>query len=433
MKKAIVASLIVMMGLLTVNCPEKKDDNNAALLALLLLSSQGRSGQDLCDGVGVPRPTQILEGTITTPITVSGSAILRGTVFVRGGGSITVNPGSVVFGESGSSLFVSEGGSLTAEGSQNNPICFTSANEVGKRAPADWGGIVVIGNSSNVTRTGANTEGTTPQTYPGTQNATVRLKYVVIEFVGNEVAPGNELNGLSMYAVTNSSDISYVQIHRGLDDGFEWWGGNTPGKYLMVTAGLDDDFDMDEGFSGNLQFLISAKYPNNCGGTVSTDPHGFEMDGFDGNGTSAGSGTDTATAPTVSNFTTIGRNITAGEGMRFREGMRGNFTNGLVYGYITRNFNCINNPGTTGTTNPTVAASVHGQTGKTNAIGSECAAFAASNDLSAVPIVSEGNIAECGAGTNKPDFTSIAGYETKGGGPTAEGKWWNGWTVYRSN
>lgn len=427
--KSLVLALITVMGLATVNCPGKKSDDSSALIGLLALASSAAvAGSDLCDGIGVPTPTQVLEGTINGPVTVSGSALLRGTVNITGGGSLTILPKSVIFAERGSSLFVYENGTLTARGTAAQPICFTSANSVGLRAPGDWGGIVIVGNGTS-TRT-ATTEGTTPKTYPGTQDGIANLSYVVVEFVGNEVAPGNELNGISSYAVkAASSSYDHIQIHRGLDDGFEWWGGNVSGQYLMVTGGMDDDFDMDEGFSGTLSYLIGVKYPNSCGGTVSTDPHGFEMDGSDTNG-SGGTGLSN---PTVSNFTTLGQSITAGEGMRFREGMRGTFTNGLVFGYLATSINCINNAGTAGNTSPTGSnANFKTESGKAVTLGGQCVALTASAELTSAPIVDLGNISACGIGGNKPDFTSTAAYATLGGGPVSQGKWWDGWTVYRA-
>lgn len=420
--KGLVLVLIAMMSVTAANCAkEKKDDS--LLLAALLFANQGIAGSDLCDGVGVPAPTQVLEGTISTAVTVSGSAILKGTVNVTNGGSLTVLPKSVIYGERGSSLFIYEGGSLKAEGTASQPICFTSAAVVGSRAPGDWGGIVVIGNS-NLKAFGAagvntkNSEGTTPRPYPGTQNATAKLKYVVIEFAGNEVAPGNELNGVSSYTVTQDSSYDYVQIHRPLDDGFEWWGGNVNGTHLMVTGGQDDDFDVDEGFQGSLTHLIGAKYPTSCGGTISSDPRGFELDG---NATASDVGTPSN--PTISKFTSIGQSIVGSKGLTVRDRHTGNFSSGLVYGYPTANFECTTAGATGSWTN------IKGQSG----IGSltVCGAMVDNAELTSVPVVSLGSIPSCGNG-EKPDFTTSFGDGSLGGGSVAEGKWWEGWTVYRS-
>jgi len=275
-------------------------------------------GESICDGASATNP-ETISGEISSSRTISGSAILDGTVTVKSGATLTVTPGTAIFGNRGSSLFVLPGASLVAEGTAASPICFTSAQLKGSRFPGDWGGVVLIGNGS--TTRNSTTEGTTPQSYPGTSANNSRLKYVIIEFAGNEVAPGDELNGLSMYSMNNSGSdesLQYVQVHRGLDDAFEWWGGNIKGKYLIGTGNLDDDFDMDEGYGGagstTLQYLISHKYPVSCGGSPSTDPHGMEMDGINsGSGCSTqpctGKG-DGTTNPTVSNYTLIGQGIT---------------------------------------------------------------------------------------------------------------------------
>lgn len=421
-KKSMVLLSIALMGFTMINCPgEKKDDT--ALLAALLFSNQGVAGSDLCDGVGVPTPTLILEGTISTAVTVSGSAILRGTVNVTNGGSLTVLPKSVIYGERGSSLFVYEGGTLNAIGSASNPICFTSASTVGSRAPGDWGGIVVIGNSTLKAFGAAgvdtkNSEGTTPRPYPGTLNSVAKLKYVVIEFAGNEVAPGNELNGVSSYTVTQDSNYDYVQIHRPLDDGFEWWGGNVNGSHLLVTGGQDDDFDVDEGFQGTLTHIIGAKYPTSCGGTISSDPRGFELDG-----NAAAGNIGAVSNPTISNFTSIGQAIVGSKGLTVRDRHTGNFSSGLVFGYPTANFECTTAGATGSWTN------IKGQAG----IGSltVCGAMVDNAELTSVPVVSLGSIPTCGDG-DKPDFTTSFGDGSLGGGSIAEGKWWANWTVYRS-
>ncbi|WP_411824340.1 hypothetical protein [Leptospira sp. 'Mane'] len=386
------------------------------------------TGENVCDGKNVVGSPETISGDITGTKTVNNSAILSGTVTIKSGGKLVVSPGATIFGNRGSSLFIQDNGTLDAQGTAVNPICFTSAQNPGSRYPSDWGGIVIIGNG--VGTRNAVTEGTTPQAYPRTTNSTVTLKYVIVEFAGNEVAPGDELNGISSYTVTNSSNYSYVQVHRGLDDSFEWWGGTVTGDHLLSTGGLDDDFDMDEGFQGTLNTLIGVKYPTTCGGSPSTDPHGMEMDGSHSAGVTPTVGS--YSNPTVSNFTLIGAEVSNGLGQRYREGMLGNFSNGLVYGFAAANFRCDNNTsGGSGNTNPTTT-SVLGQSGKAGSglIGSQCTGLT-DVSLTATPITSLGNIAgtDCGFSATKPDFTTRSGLANNGGGAT---NWWSGWTVYRA-
>lgn len=302
---------------------------------------------------------QTLSGNINTDLTLGANTVLAGTVFVHSGATLTVPAGANVFGTAGSSLFILKGARLVAEGTATNPIVFTSARAAGSRKPGDWGGIVLIGDAYT-TRT-AETEGPIPEAYgnfinPNNADSSGTLRYVRIEFAGNEVAPGDELNCLSMYGAGAGTTLEYVQCHMGFDDGFEWWGGSVQGRYLLATGNNDDDFDMDEGFSGRLQFLIGEKYPTRFGTTPSSDPHGFEMDGSHSNGVTPG-GTLTVrnaatangagyTNPAVANFTVIGYGAGdqpgGSEGVRAREGLRGVFAHGLVYGFST-NLNCVVN------------------------------------------------------------------------------------------
>ncbi len=403
--------------------------------------------ENVCDGKNIGfGGTVTKSGTISASETWSGGIILSGTVSVKSGVKITVEPGTVVFGQRGSSLFFTEGGSIETKGTAASPVCFTSANNLGSRFPGDWGGIVIVSNSSTITRSSAQTEGTTPATYPGTSASASRFAYTIIEFAGNEVAPGDELNGLSMYALDNSGSgaaLDHVQVHRSLDDGFEWWGGNIEGKYLVATGGLDDDFDMDEGYAGTLTNLIAFKYPAACGGSASTDPHSFEADGIN-SGTRSCTVTNSATPtsctsnPTVSNFTIIGQNITASEGMRLREGIRGTFSNGLIFGFKARAIRCNDQtasqdnggfPNTVST-----ISNVSFKAGDSSNQASTCTLTSVTESLTATPITTIGNVSDsdCGFGATKPDFSTLSSVSQKGAQAGDTAKWWDGWTVYRA-
>lgn len=402
-------------------------------------------GETLCDSIGNPT---IIQGNINSPLILGKYTLLRGTVFVNNV-KVTVPKGSVIYGERGSSLFF-KGGELETQGTAAEPVCFTSAQRHGSRFPGDWGGIVFIG-SANATRT-STTEGTTPQVYPGGSAMTVTLRHTIVEFAGNEVAPGDELNSLSQYAV-NSIDYKFVQAHRGLDDSFEWWGGGkSPSthdmKFLIGSGSMDDDFDMDEGFSGNLQYLVSVKYPKACGGSASTDPHGFEMDGRHSS-TCTNSQTPATTDcsnPTVANFTTLGLGISGGAGMRAREGLLGTFTNGLIYGFATR----INGGEASGfsptISNITVISDSAPDSLAASATGTPGITINGTASLSAIPVTDIGSIQDsvgCGFGT-KPDLRTLASVSSgnTGGVPlnlsetvdtvAVPVNWPAGWTVWRS-
>src|SRR5690606_36147159 len=105
------------------------------------------------------------------------------------------------------------------------------------------------------------------------------LKYVRIEFAGYDVTQtGQELNGLSMYAVGSGTTIENVQTVAGLDDSFEWWGGAVDVRNLISYESGDDHFDWTEGYQGRGQNLIALQTavltPRPGTGTVSSDPRG---------------------------------------------------------------------------------------------------------------------------------------------------------------
>ncbi|TGM10732.1 hypothetical protein EHQ81_18105 [Leptospira selangorensis] len=415
-------------------------------------------GEALCDSIGTPT---IKQGTISGTQIWGKYTLLRGTVVVNNNATITIPKGAVIYGERGSSLFFN-GANLVTQGTAAEPVCFTSAQARGSRFPGDWGGIVFIGNG-NGTRTSGTTEGTTPLTYPGSNPSNLTLRYTIVEFAGNEVAPGDELNSLSQYQV-NSATYRFVQAHRGLDDSFEWWGGGLSpstfdGAYLIGSGAMDDDFDMDEGFSGTLKYLISVKYPAACGGSVSTDPHGFEMDGVHASSGFAGcapgaNSTHDCSNPTVSNYTAVGFNFANSFGERHREGLQGSFSQGILWNF-SRNIVCDSTSGF-----PAVNSSisnVHSDNSKTDCMNSAaCGATATGTaptcaasllDLSALPVTDLGSVQDgnfCGHGT-KPDFTTSATVASgaTGGAPvggttdsivgSVTEKWWSGWAVWRAH
>jgi hypothetical protein len=101
-----------------------------------------------------------------------------------------------------------------------------------------------------------------------------------------------------MGSVGRGTSISYVQCSYGLDDAFEWFGGTVNCNHLVAFRCLDDDWDVDNGFRGNVQFGLSIKDPNLADQSGS---NGFEVDN-DGSGSSA----TPATAAVFSNMTIIG-------------------------------------------------------------------------------------------------------------------------------
>jgi hypothetical protein len=302
-------------------------------------------------GVAPGEAVDTLTGTIAENRTLSADTlyIISGFVKVDSTFTLTIPAGTTLVGDTavaGSSLWITRGARIEAEGTADAPIVFTSGQPEGSRAPGDWGGLLIIGNGV-INKTGTvSSEGPQEATEVysgGTDNAddSGTLRYVRIEFAGFDVSAGagQELNSLSMYAVGSGTTLEFVQSMAGLDDGFEWFGGAVDGRYLVSYESGDDHFDWAEGYRGRNQFLIAFQStrldPAAGSGVPSSDPEGFEADGCSGDGCGAGFATQPFSIPVFANFTLVGSGTatTATEGdigMVLRRGTGGYLTNGIV-------------------------------------------------------------------------------------------------------
>ncbi|MHC1737623.1 MAG: T9SS type A sorting domain-containing protein [Ignavibacteriaceae bacterium] len=287
----------------------------------------------------------VVQGDITNDLTLTSSNtyLLRGFVRIKSGATLTVQPGTVIYGENSSqgSLIVQPGGRIIADGTKENPIVFTSEfrKPGASRTPTygDWGGIILLGNARiNVPGGTAQIEG--PGDIYGGNNDDDNsgiLRYVRIEYPGIAFAPNNEINGLTLGGVGRGTTLEYIQVSFSGDDSYEWFGGNVNGKYLIAYKGWDDDFDTDFGFSGKLQFLLSVRDPQIADQSSS---NGFESDN-DGSGSS----NTPLTSPTWYNVTLVGPKQDAAtqinslykRGMHLRRNSQNKISNALIMGWPT--------------------------------------------------------------------------------------------------
>ena len=209
--------------------------------------------------------------------------ILKGFVYVVDGVTLTIEPGVIIKGDKSSkaTLIVERGGKIMAEGTQERPIVFTSSQAPGNRKPGDWGGLILLGKAPN--NQGEQTiEGGVRSKHGGNNsndNSGV-LSYVRVEFAGIEYEVDNEINGITFGSVGTGTRLDHLQVSYSGDDSFEWFGGTVNAKYLVAYCGWDDDFDTDNGFSGNIQFALSLRHPKIGDKSAS---NGFESDN-DANG-----------------------------------------------------------------------------------------------------------------------------------------------------
>lgn len=209
-------------------------------------------------------PLELRGDLVTRTLTKGNKYLIKGQAFVRAGVVLTIEPGTVIFGDKGTkgTLVIDRGGKLIAEGTAAEPIVFTSSLPAGSRDRGDWGGLVILGNAP-VNQSSPAIEGISPAViFGGTDNAdnSGSLKYVRVEFAGIELTPNNETNSITLGGVGNGTKMDYTQVSFGGDDGFEWFGGSMNSKYLVSFAMWDDCFDVDFGFTGKVQFGVTVSY-----------------------------------------------------------------------------------------------------------------------------------------------------------------------------
>jgi hypothetical protein len=234
---------------------------------------------------------------------------ITGLTFVRGG-TLTITAGTKITGLGmGAAVVVTRGARIDAQGTRAQPIVFSSANPAGMRRQGDWAGLVLLGAAPiNVTGSGAamgtnNIEGIEASdsrgNYGGSDPAhncgTVR--YVRIEFAGQGISMGNELNGLTTGGCGTGTTIDYVQVHQAADDAFEFFGGTHNATHLIATQQDDDGLDWDFGWNGRAQFVVIQSPPT----SGESDPRGIEADN---NG--ANNDATPRSSPTLYNLSIIG-------------------------------------------------------------------------------------------------------------------------------
>lgn len=221
--------------------------------------------------VGDPKPVVVVQGNISAANNnwvATNRYLLRGKVVVPNGVTLTIAPGTIIFGEKETegTLIVNRGGKLNAVGTAANPIVFTSNAPKGFRNRGDWGGVVILGRDYNSNGANALIEGlaggagSQDGLYGPGDGAAIpnddsgKLKYARIEFAGIDLSQDNELNSLTMGSVGSTTEIDHIVVSFANDDAYEWFGGSNDHKYLIAYSTLDDDFDSDRGYIGRVQY-----------------------------------------------------------------------------------------------------------------------------------------------------------------------------------
>jgi len=211
--------------------------------------------------------------------TADNTYLLDGLVYVENGAVLNIEAGTVIKGKADadptSALIICQGAQIFAEGTADNPIIFTAEYDdvtdpydVEFDTRGQWGGLIILGQAViNETSTGgiSYVEGIEEESdrtkFGGSNDADNSgvLRYISIRHGGAELAPGDEINGLTLGAVGSGTTIEYIEIFANKDDGIEWFGGTVNCKYLIAAFCGDDGFDHDMGIRSKMQFLFTIQ------------------------------------------------------------------------------------------------------------------------------------------------------------------------------
>ena len=291
------------------------------------------------------------------------------------GPTLTIEAGATVgFVDKTKFMVIMRGSQIQAVGSASAPITITSLSDINgtiasPEAVSEWGGLVINGFAvtNKCTYTGTRgeagfaldgfcdvasegSEGQDANHYGGDNDAddSGRLEYFIVKHTGNQVANGDELNGITFSGVGNGTVVKNAQAYSTYDDGFEFFGGSVNMENYVALYVNDDSLDFDEGYNGtvtNALIIQSETNGNRCIEADGIGSYSKKSDEFI---------TDMFTRklnsrPTVTNITCIyspvqvdsGTNVSGGAGtgkhdpgagFRFREGLFPTINNALVVG-----------------------------------------------------------------------------------------------------
>jgi len=307
-------------------------------------------------------PVTTVTGEITANTTWDNDHVwvISGIVRVKSGATLTIEAGTYIKADLSHAaptgvLVITKTGKINAIGTAANPIVFTSAALLDCDAattpkPGDFGGVVFLGDAPVNTGSVTNViEGLGDQSpaadfqYGGTNSThdVGSFQYVRIEYAGRKLTENVEINGLTLGGVGDaglsaaSTKIHHVQVTYGLDDAFEFFGGNADARYLVAFGQDDDAFDFDLGYTGTVNYAVALADKNSTHSLSGTNPdsNGIELDND-----ATGSTNTPFTRPIVNHLSIIGVSSSTDaaryeNGIHVRRNGRITLQNSTVAGY----------------------------------------------------------------------------------------------------
>ncbi len=298
------------------------------------------------DADSAPLPQMTLSNSIIGDVTLTSDTLwlIDGLVVVESGATLTIEPGTTIAGYDGTAdqtsyMIVDKGAQIIADGTEAEPIVFTSTKvAIDGAAPAvgQWGGLTIIGQAGNAQVNPYEVNDVFVAGSSDLADNSGILRHVKILNSGITMDVDKEINGLSMVGVGSGTTVENITVDLSDDDGIELWGGTVNLTNINITRCTDDYFDIDDGFSGTV---------SNLNITTTTGNAAIEM-----------SGTTTA----IFDGFNIVQNGSAKEGGIYfkKDGVGGHFKNGTISDNVTDTYGAFYSKSADGVSDTVDAANI---------------------------------------------------------------------------
>lgn len=222
------------------------------------------------DGANIDTTT--LSGKLTGTINLIKSTQYKidGLVKIDTGAVLNIEAGTVIFGDETDDdyIVVMRGAQINADGTQDEPIIFTSEVALNNPQAADvgqWGGLTVLGAAPTnhadpyyeVDESDPDFAFGNPIAGAGDVNDNSGiLRNVYVFNSGKTLGTDLEINGLSLAGVGAGTTITNVNVVNSSDDCIEIWGGTVDINRSTMVNCQDDSFDLDYGYVGSANDIV---------------------------------------------------------------------------------------------------------------------------------------------------------------------------------
>lgn len=284
------------------------------LLIFFLGCDSNSDDSDMDKYIPTPNGVYLIDEDITENTVWTSDKVynINKGIAITSGNTLTIEPGTIIKFSAGSGvnscyLFVQQNARIVAEGTQEQPIIFTTiaedlypgnASELNfgsKNMNPDidglWGGIYIMGNapisidplqegnteiSSQIVESTYNRhDGTYGGTLPNDNSGI--LTYVSIRHTGASYGEYSH-SGLTLAGVGSETKIENIEVVATDGDGLAVLGGTVNVTNLTILNSGDDAIDTDQAYSGTISNFIA----------INPKSRVFEIDGPEGDYTGSG-------------------------------------------------------------------------------------------------------------------------------------------------